>query len=185
MTSPSIWRPTPAVVLLSIISSLLGACSGTIPPPAPEPPDAQQAWKEDPLRLPAFPQNADLLPMAVSRAVPEKILIDSKSISVGNDEVVRYTVVVESSSGVRNVFYEGIRCDTREYKRYAYGTTEKTFAPMANSSWQKIYVSGLSAFRYEAYNRYFCYIVGRTAGNPIPKPAEIIEAIRHPQTDHD
>ena len=41
------------------------------------------------------------------------------SLTVGTDGVVRYTVVVTSPAGARNVNYEGIRCDTYEWRLYA------------------------------------------------------------------
>ena len=63
-----------------------------------------------------------------------KIYLDEKSISLAQDEIVRFTLVVETSSGTRNVFYEGLRCDTREYKTYAVGTLDKTFEPIKNQN---------------------------------------------------
>jgi len=48
--------------------------------------------------------------------------IDGRHISVGADEVVRYTLVLESRSGVRNLSFEGLRCTPNgAFKVYAYG----------------------------------------------------------------
>lgn len=41
------------------------------------------------------------------------------SIAVGSDGIVRYVVVATGSSGAVNAMYEGIRCNTGEYKVYA------------------------------------------------------------------
>jgi hypothetical protein len=177
MTNPGKRRSAATVVLVLFFLLLVGACSGMTPPPAPADTVAEHEWKEDALSLPAFPQDADLLPMTLSKAVPARILIDGKSISVGKDGVVRYTVAVEGSGGVRNVFFEGIRCDTGEFKQFAYGTAEQTFAPFQSPEWEKIRNFGLGAFRYEAYRQYFCDI-----GRVTRKPAEIVREIRYPQT---
>jgi len=156
--------------------SLFSACSGTVPPPAPDDASAEAEWKEVELHLPDYPQDRNLLPMSLSKAVPARILIDSKSISVGRDGVVRYTVAIEGAGGARSIFYEGIRCDTREFKQFAFGTAELAFAPVAQPVWSKIFTHGIGAFRYEAYRYYFCAV-----GDKPLKPADIVRAIRYPQ----
>lgn len=46
--------------------------------------------------------------------------IDPQTLSISPaDRVVRYVVVATSPSGVRNVFYEGIRCSVAQVKTYA------------------------------------------------------------------
>lgn len=40
--------------------------------------------------------------------------IDGSTISVGADQVIRYTLVIVSSSGAQNISYEGMRCLTAE-----------------------------------------------------------------------
>ena len=180
MKSPATRWSRPAAAWALFFLLLLGACSGTVPPPAPADTIVEEEWKEVELHLPAYPKDADLLPMLLSKGVAERILIDSGSISVGRDDVVRYTVVIEGSGGARNIFYEGIRCTTREYKRFAYGTAERTFAPMTNATWEKIYNHGLGAFRYEAFRYYFCGVAGAAEAGRTLSPAEIVRGIRYP-----
>jgi len=184
MTNSGILRSIQTAASAFVVAVLVGACSASAPPKAPEEGPVEREWKELALGLPAYPQESDLLLLQLSRAVPARILIDGKSISSGDDGVVRYTVAIEGAGGVRNFFYEGIRCDTREYRRYAYGTIERKFAPLPNSRWEKIYNHGIEAFRFEGRLRYFCQIAGRSLGT-IPKPAEIVEAIRNPPPQND
>ncbi|NYH13968.1 hypothetical protein GGD41_001196 [Paraburkholderia bryophila] len=82
--------------------------------------DRQGSWVENKVdTLPPLPQDANLLPFAVSGNTPLQFAVDKNSLTVGTDGVVRLTVVVTSPSGARNVIYEGIRCDTYEWRQYA------------------------------------------------------------------
>jgi hypothetical protein len=45
--------------------------------------------------------------------------VDPASVSLGRDGIVRYVVVATSTSGAVNAMYEGIRCNTAEFKVYA------------------------------------------------------------------
>ena len=94
------------------------------------------------ISLPPYPQESALQTVPIdNRNAGFQYSVDVNSLSVGSDGVTRYTMVVKSPSGSSNVFYEGVRCDTAEYKTYAYGTTAGTFLPLRNASWKPI-VSG-------------------------------------------
>ncbi|MEJ2576089.1 MAG: CNP1-like family protein, partial [Gammaproteobacteria bacterium] len=43
------------------------------------------------------------------------------SVTVGEDEVVRYWLVIKGDGGGYNASFEGTRCSAQEYKVYAYG----------------------------------------------------------------
>jgi len=70
--------------------------------------------------------------------------------------VVRYTLVIRSPSGSDNVSYEGIRCNVREVKVYAYGSRGK-FHVDANAKWERILLNH-SGYRHHNDLRefYFC-----------------------------
>ncbi|MBT3346988.1 MAG: hypothetical protein HOM84_04455 [Thiotrichales bacterium] len=79
-------------------------------------------WKESEVKLPPYPKSGDLLEFQVDNpASKHHYFIDAASISVAEDYVIRYSVVIKTSSGASNLFYDGIRCQTREYKNYAFG----------------------------------------------------------------
>ena len=113
-----------------------------------------EIWEEQGVVIPAYPNKENLLPFNVASS-QFKYFLDSTSISVGVDEVTRYSVVAVSKSGVRNVFYEGIRCDGREYKTYAYGVGAGPFRKM-DSDWRPISASGSQRFRSNLVSEYFC-----------------------------
>jgi hypothetical protein len=141
--------------------------------------DRKGDWKENTVdTLPSLPQAANLLPFEVSGNTPLAFAIDSKSLSVGDDGVVRYTVVVKSPSGAYNVNYEGIRCDTYEWRQYAGlnadhdGWDDKVATPFA-----RIENGNLNAYQASLYQDYFC-------ANKIPtgNAKQILENMRYKRT---
>ncbi len=115
-----------------------------------------EKWKELEVPLPAFPDDRNLIPVRMPVAYTLKIYLDEKSISRAPDGIVRYTLVVETPSGVRNVFFDGLRCDTREYKTYAIGTLEKTFEPIKKPKWERVPYYETNAFRFQLMRNYVC-----------------------------
>lgn len=115
--------------------------------------------------LPTYPQDADLLEFLPRRNSAFHSFIDGKSISIGEDKVVRYSMVIKSPSGAVNVSYEGLRCKTSEYKVYAFGTQGSQWANVPDVQWRKVpRMSG--DFRFALYKDYFCdleAIAGRDA----------------------
>jgi hypothetical protein len=89
--------------------------------------------------------------------VPFRFYIDGRTLSVDTrDGVVRYTLVAESTSGARNVSFEGIRCTLKgAYRIYGYGTGDG-FSPIGPSDWATIPAHGTEAFRRDLWRHNFC-----------------------------
>ena len=115
----------------------------------------KEAKKEMSLQLPAFPKDSDLLEFYVGPTQTQKFFIDEKSVSVGYGEV-RYTLVARSSSGVKNISYEGIRCSTAETRRYALGSIDGKWVMSRNSEWKRINMAGGNRPQYGLARNYVC-----------------------------
>ncbi len=115
-----------------------------------------EKWKESTIVLPPYPDDRNLLPVAMNSTDTLKIYIDDKSISRAKDLVARFSLVVESPSGARSVFYDGYRCETRQYKTYAFGTSQHTWSPVADPQWMTVPRPEINAFRDNIYRRYVC-----------------------------
>jgi hypothetical protein len=115
-----------------------------------------EKWKESKITLPPYPDDRELLPVPMNSTDTLKIYIDEKSISRASDRVARFALVVESPSGARSVFYDGYRCETRQYNTYAIGTSQHTWSPASNPQWQTVPRSEINAFRDVIYRRYVC-----------------------------
>lgn len=126
-----------------------------------------------PLVLPAAPAKENLLPFYVSPTTTMNFAIDASSVSVTPDGVVRFTLVVASTEGARNVSHEGIRCKTAEKKLYATGGTDGSWSPSRNDAWTRIRDVGANRQHAALFNDYFCDS-GSVAGNA----ATIVKRLR-------
>lgn len=118
-------------------------------------------WKEGSDAIPAYPENSDLLEVAGPPTYQNyQYLIDGKSLTVGADGVVRYVIVIRSSSGADNAMFDGIRCTTGQMKNYAYGSTgmdgKKKFILKSNAAWKPFHSSGVTGYGPILAANYFC-----------------------------
>lgn len=112
-------------------------------------------WEEIQAQLPAYPNLAEAIAFEVSPALSAKFFIDPKSITVSADGVVRYSLIAQSSGGVLNVSYEGIRCETSDTKLYAIGRKENLWARNKYAKWEDISGS-VKDPRHVLYQDFFC-----------------------------
>jgi hypothetical protein len=150
----AIYRKCRIVPFLLVFSPVIFADEdkGWTGVPFVEPP----AWKEEAHSLPAYPDTDHLLELPASLPGYDfRVFIDPDSLSVGGDRVVRYTLVIVSTSGVRNISYEGLHCNKHQYRRYAYGSGDKWF-PIEASPWIRVRDIGMDHYRHVLYWDYLC-----------------------------
>jgi hypothetical protein len=132
-----------------------------------------EPWKEQQDELPAYPEKGNLLDTNISTGGQAyKVYIDTQSVRPGEDLVVRYTVVMISSSGVWNVSNEGLHCGERTYRRYAYGYQGK-WRELEGSQWKPVSGLGVNQYRRLFYNTYMC-----NQAEPYQDAREIIRKFR-------
>jgi hypothetical protein len=103
---------------LFLTSLFLVACSSD-PMVSDLDPFAPMVFKEGVTKMPASPPNpATLQSFYVSPQTIFKFAVDTNSISIGADGVTRYAVVLTSPNGNQQAQYEGIRCDTYQWRLY-------------------------------------------------------------------
>lgn len=118
--------------------------------------EMEKAWEESAWELPAPPKGADLVPFYVSATADNRFFVDSRSLSVGSDGVIRYTLVVETPSGVRNVSYEGMRCQTRERRLYAIGQPDGSWSKSRVVRWERVREAVTNRQHAALFHEYFC-----------------------------
>lgn len=116
----------------------------------------EKPWVEMEALLPRPPEQAGLVAIDVGSVSNNKFEIDEASVTLGSDEVIRYTLVVTSSSGARNVSYEGIRCSTGERRLYAFGRSDGSWTKARNDAWLRIQENKLNRHHAALYKDYFC-----------------------------
>ena len=133
-----------------------------------------EEWKESAVTLPRWPEQDDLLEVSVDRAdFPFRVYIDPESLSIGDEGVVRYALVIISSSGAWNATFEGMQCGEGEYRRYAYGSGRQ-WQQVSGSPWRRIMDGGMDGYRYTLYRDYMCDNAGSN-----PQVHEILRSIRY------
>lgn len=99
----------------------------------------QSEWKEGEFTLPPYPDKPDWVGFYVPLKNDYKFYVDGKSISMGEDKVIRLVLRVVSASGAENVSYEGFQCVNRKMRAYAFGdTTDKRWIESTRVLWKNI-----------------------------------------------
>lgn len=127
---------------------------------------------ESALVLPPFPQEKDLLEFPVLSA-PHRYFIDPRSLSVGSDGIVRYTVIVETTGGAVNTNYEGIRCATWQKRLYAVGRAGGKWVEARQSAWTDIRRNAPGEYQANLHADHFC--IGRAT---VRNPDEAVRSLR-------
>lgn len=66
--------------------------------------------------------------------------IDPATVQIGTDGVVRYVMVARSRTGAMTAMYEGVRCNTGDYKLYARYNAGR-WTPSAAPDWKSLWES--------------------------------------------
>jgi hypothetical protein len=123
----------------------LSACAGD-PLQSGLDPFAPMVFKEGTTTMPLNPPNPKtLVPFYVSQHTIFKFAVDTDSILIGADGVTRYIVVMTSPNGNVQAQYEGIRCDSFQWRLY--GT-------LLNDAWKENPLSSWQEIKSNVANRY-------------------------------
>jgi hypothetical protein len=136
--------------------------------------DVPKGWTELEVAPPLYPDPANLIEFEAGGASRNRFLIDPRSISVGSDGVVRYTLVVKGAGGGHNVSYEGIRCDVRQHKYYAFGRPDGTWSNARRSEWRRIEYKHVNRQHGVLYADYFC-----SERTMVTSPQEAIQRLKY------
>ena len=129
----------------AVLSLGLSACAGD-PLQSGLDPFAPMVFKEGTTAMPLNPPNqTTLIPFYVSQRTIFRFAIDTDSILIGADGVTRYIVVITNPSGGQQSQYEGIRCDSFQWRLY--GTYEST-------GWKENPLGSWKSIQSDIPNRY-------------------------------
>lgn len=129
---------------LGLVFGLL-ACAGN-PLDSGVDPFAPMVFKEGTTTMPLNPPNkSTTVPFYVSQQTIFKFAVDTDSILIGADGVTKYTVILTSPNGNDQVQFEGIRCDSSQWRLY--GTLE-------NGVWRENPLSTWRSIQKNTPNRY-------------------------------
>ncbi len=135
----------------------------------------KKPWTEIQALIPPYPKEGTLIEFEAGAASPHRFFIDGNSISVGEDGVVRYTMVVKTAGGATNVSFEGVRCATREHKIYALGRSDATWARPRNPQWRPIEYQEVNRQYLTLYSDFFC-----PGTVPVKSAGDAVKRLRNP-----
>lgn len=113
-------------------------------------------WREEELSMPPPPSERALREFEVSRASSNQFLVDESSLTVGDDGVVRYVLVVRTQGGAQNVSFEGVRCATAEHRIYAFGRPDGKWVSSRREDWERIGGGNFNRPSAALAKDYFC-----------------------------
>lgn len=116
----------------------------------------EKPWVELSAQLPPPPKPENLVGFDVSPVTQNNYFIDTASITVGEDKVVRYSVVIEAAGGAKSVSFEGMRCATGEHRLYAYGQPDGSWSKARNTRWEGIKFRSPFSYQKALYEDHFC-----------------------------
>ncbi|MBM3341552.1 MAG: hypothetical protein FJY56_05505 [Betaproteobacteria bacterium] len=119
-------------------------------------------WAELQTQLPAYPKDENLLRFDMGSATANRFFIDARSLSVGEDGVVRYALVIKAAGGATNVTFEGIRCNGRQVRIYASGHANGQWSRARNTDWRDIQLREINGYHHTLHRDYFCWTSNRT-----------------------
>ncbi|MBP8308334.1 MAG: CNP1-like family protein [Burkholderiaceae bacterium] len=92
-------------------------------------------------KLPAtlpVPASQSMIEFYVSPTTTNRFAIDGATLAIDQERLVRFALVVTSSSGARNVSYEALRCDRGDRRLLAVGRADGSWSMMPDSTWRPI-----------------------------------------------
>ena len=164
LIKPPLWLPVILVLLIDLSAAMArddadnpNRPDDLTPAELAEPEAVETKWQDESVPLPRFPRAQDLLPIrGDTGAAGYNYYIDVNSVLLTDDEVLRYTIVIQSASGASNIVYEGIRCATDEIRTLAYGTRDGRFARMPDPQWIYVHTQGTLGYRTTLVELYVC-----------------------------
>jgi hypothetical protein len=140
-------RQLVALVALTVVFGLVRAASGD---------EEVASWAEAKVVLPITSRPVRPIVIDMGPTATNTFSVDAASVVFGSDRVLRFLLQVSSPQGATTVSFEGIRCETREQRRYAYGRADGSWTAARNERWLSIEPRAHNAYAYVLYREFFC-----------------------------
>lgn len=96
-------------------------------------------WAEQEQTLVPYPLQPQWLQLEMPVTIRPQIFVNTADLQLGADQVIRFSLRQSSKSGVENISREGLLCDSRSYRSYAFGDpVNKRWISSQNSQWRKL-----------------------------------------------
>lgn len=130
-----------------------------------------------PATLPAPSPSEQWLRVYTGPTSEHTVWIDPASIAVLGDRALRYTLVVVSGGGARNVTHEALRCDQPERMLMAIGRSDGTWSMQREPQWRRMTGSDTRNLHHEQVWTIVCQ-TGRVVGRTPDRVAQVLREDR-------
>lgn len=136
-------------------------------------------FKELDVAPPAFPIDKNLIEFTATGRNANRYFVDGSSLTIGGDEVIRFALEVRTPSGVRNITYSGVRCETKEWKDYAFANPDKTWRRDEDAVWRGIERKNVNNYQESLFKEFLCFS-GVMSGGPRGSAKTIVRLLKNP-----
>lgn len=116
----------------------------------------KKPWEELQAQLPPYPKPENLLKFDIGANAANNYYLDANSLSVGEDGIVRYTLVIKTSGGATNVSFEGMRCGEHQLRVYAFGHPNSQWSRARDPGWRPIQYRSVNGHHDVLFRDYLC-----------------------------
>lgn len=109
-----------------------------------------------------------------------RFAVDPVTLTIAQDGEIRYVMVASSTTAVRNVMYEGLRCSSSEVTTYARQNSAGQWAPISEPQWRPLQGGSAATAHAMALARQGA-CSGRTVG--ATSVAALIKRLKDPKPD--
>jgi hypothetical protein len=136
-------------------------------------------WRESDSAPPPYPLDSNLVEFKPRGQTTNRFLVDGSSLAVGADRVIRFVLVIETLDKARNVSFAGLRCESKEWKDYAFANPDRSWRVEQNARWRTIEDLTRNNHQYTLFRDYFCY-GGVMSGGPAGDAATLVRNLKYP-----
>lgn len=136
-------------------------------------------FKEREVPPPAYPEDRNLIEYTIDGRTPNRFFVDGTTLSIAEDTVIRFVLEVRTPSGVRNTTYSGVRCDTGEWKDYAYASADRTWRVDPEAAWEAVERKRVNNYKEHLVSEFLC-LSGVRKGSSRGSAKTIVRLLKHP-----
>ena len=128
---------------------------------------------------PPYPRKSDLAEFTLLNPTPNRFFIDTSSLSVGKDRIIRFVMVIRTPAEETNVRFSGLRCGDRNWKDYAFADSDKNWKTNPDAQWSRIQELRYNNYQYTLFKDYFC-LTGVLSSKPLGDAKKLAKLLRNP-----
>jgi hypothetical protein len=144
----------------------------------------EQPFVEANVPPPPYPKDSNLTEFYLRGQTTNRFFIDTSSLSVGPDRIVRFALVIRTPEGAESTTFSGLRCSEKEWKDYAYGRSDRTWSVESAPQWRRIQDLNFNNYRGTLYEDYLC-IGSALSAHPAGDAGKLVRLLKYPPPKDD